>query len=401
MLFGIFFGLVCILATKLNLLIGLGIFVFSIGLSWEVLGSSLGIETIVNLTGQKLAIIISMIGFIKGRIESANIFHVLALSSLFFLQSVFFGAGYDNFKAFIGFVAPLLLVFSICDERDYCRWLKILACLALLSLIISIPFHLLGIRHLFRYESLSGFRLQGMLVASHFAFLCLYGIWAGLILRTLQWKYATFILSLNFIFLVLTGTRSILGGALLITLLYLMPIKLDSFRFSVRKGSITILTVLSLPVLYGVYVVISRTMLELGIDDERVMSGRLMAWEYFMSRIPDSAFIGHGFGAAQFLNSSGELHRGFVVPHNEYIHYGYNIGLVGLVMLLSWFQRSFKASRSNCDVVNNRILFGGFAGYALVSFFDNTLSTPQAVWPLIILISCHRVLKIQGESSVR
>lgn len=111
-------------------------------------------------------------------------------------------------------------------------------------------------------------------------------------------------------------------------------------------------------------------------------SGREQAWPFYISLSEDSPLLGRGLGFANIANALLRpvgVQEAFESPHNEYIHFyvdgglllavPFFIGLIALVLLVG------KVNR-------RRMLALGILGATLTySFVDNNFSTPQ--WDVV------------------
>jgi O-antigen ligase len=72
-------------------------------------------------------------------------------------------------------------------------------------------------------------------------------------------------------------------------------------------------------------------------------SGRLHIWSYFYEKLSDAPAVtllfGEGFGASDDFARESDPGQWFKQPHNEYLRFTFNFGLVGLVAYFSMFVR--------------------------------------------------------------
>lgn len=159
------------------------------------------------------------------------------------------------------------------------------------------------------------------------------------------------ILILSFIFVLLSGTRSSLVACLVavISMLFLSNIKNKFYYIS------SFLPILA----YFIYQkVISRLVhsgaVFTGFDSVN-FNGRLYLWEQLLTR-RDNIYFGHGAGASVEVLKRYAVGVG-VQPHNDYIRVLFDLGLIGLILLLTlllvMFLKLFKRLNKNYYKDNN------------------------------------------------
>jgi O-antigen ligase len=125
-------------------------------------------------------------------------------------------------------------------------------------------------------------------------------------------------------------------------------------------------------------------------------SGRVQAWEFYLSVADRHPFTGNGIGAAAVANARERpvgVQTNFEAPHNEYIHMYVDVGwLVGAVIVLAVAALLFSSWHSE----------GRMTGAALVTAFgvlalvDNPLSTP--VVPLGLALLLNAILPAESNA---
>lgn len=292
-------------------------------------------------------------------------------------------------KALIGLASPLLLLPVRWPERQARQLLGLLLFMPLISLAAGAFLQAAGAYPAYMMEFTGAFRLQGASIPAHLAFLAFTAFAAAVMLWQRQPNRHLFLyamMGVNFLILLLTGTRGPLLAAVPLVLVFLG----DLVRQLARGRSGLIVPLVAIVGLFAAACAwqldnlrrrsFTRTG-ESGID----LSGREEAWRFFLDKAAESPWLGRGFGAVLEAND-GTLYHGFAVPHNEYIRFFYDAGLIGatllfvalLAVLLHW-ARQLKGG------LPYGIAFA--CGFLLYSFTDNTLSTLQFTAPFCLIIA--------------
>lgn len=293
-------------------------------------------------------------------------------------------------KALIGLAAPLLLLPVRWPRRQAGQLLGLLLFLPLVSLAAGTLLHAAGLYPVYMMEFTGAFRLQGANIPAHLAFLAFTAFAAAIMLWRRWPQYSLFLYTMmgtNFLILLLTGTRGPLLAAVPLVLVFLGDLvrRLARGRSGLIVPLVVITGLISTAAVWQLDNLRKRSFTrtgEAGID----LSGREEAWRFFLDKAGESPWFGRGLGAVLEAND-GTLYTGFAVPHNEYIRFYYDTGLIGvtllfvalLTVLLFWARRLAGSGQ----------LYGlAFAfGFLLYSFTDNTLSTLQFTVPFCLIIS--------------
>lgn len=295
-------------------------------------------------------------------------------------------------KALIGLAAPLLLLPVRWPKRQAEQLLRLLLFLPLISLAVGALLQAAGLYPVYMMEFTGAFRLRGASIPAHFAFLAFTALAAAIMLWRRLPQQSVFLygmMAVNFLLLLLTGTRGPLLAAVPLMLVFLGDLVRHLARG--RSGLIVPLAVITgmigLAAIWQLDNLRKRSFTrtgEVGID----LSGREEAWRFFLDRAAESPWLGRGLGAVLEAND-GTLYTGFVVPHNEYIRFYYDAGLLGASLL-------FVALLAVLLLGARRLVSGGqmywfaFAlGFLFYSFTDNTLSTLQFTVPFCLILSAY------------
>lgn len=98
------------------------------------------------------------------------------------------------------------------------------------------------------------------------------------------------------------------------------------------KGRVSAIIPLILFVVAVAYMVIAQWDNYEMRSESKGLSGRDVAWNYFIGKANEYPIFGRGLGSTLVAND-GSIFSGFVVPHNEYIRFYYDGGLVGAILL--------------------------------------------------------------------
>lgn len=122
-----------------------------------------------------------------------------------------------------------------------------------------------------------------------------------------------------------------------------------------------------------------------GASLERVSSGRTFFWRQtltMMSDWPLSFVSGYGW------DSYATLFRGYGDPHNTYLMYWFNLGVVGLglyVLIITWIVRFVLRSLHSISVGTKPIIIGfifGLLALHVALFFVGLYSSSLFIWAL-------------------
>ncbi|MDQ0873210.1 teichuronic acid biosynthesis protein TuaE [Paenibacillus sp. V4I3] len=287
-------------------------------------------------------------------------------------------------KAFIGLAIPFVFLLVRWKPIAAERHIRVICFIPLISMIIGVFLHFAGIQPLYLVEFTGAFRMQGASIPPHLAMLAYLGVLIALIEVKRNPKHAMFfyvMVLLNFAILLSTGTRGPLIASTALLLYYLYDQIKEYFNGKLIRiiplGGFLVLTVISSILMWANVKKRSfeRTD-ETGID----LSGRSEAWDFFLKGVENSPWFGRGLGSSIVAND-GSIYAGFVVPHNEYIRFYFDTGIIGAVILfLSLFMIFYRVYRV-LDVGIKPYYIGFIIGFLVYSFSDNTLSTLQFTLP--------------------
>jgi len=289
----------------------------------------------------------------------------------------------------IGMSAPFIFLLIRWPERVTEKHIRLLCLLPAISVGIGAAFHLTGLYPVSVTEYNGAFRLQGANIPPHLAFLAFVAFFASMVAvkrfpRHMLAYYA--LMGANFLIMLLTGTRGALVAALAMVLAFAFDL-LKQFlkgKTAVIVPLVGFIAILALSVALQWDNIMKRSFGQ--TDTEVNLSGRTEAWEFFLSGVKDSPWFGRGLGAV-LVSNDGTIDKSFSVPHNEYIRFYYDGGIVGATLLfgallLVFFEAYRKAPR---DI---RLCLAAFlVGFAVYSFSDNTISSIQFIVPFCVCLN--------------
>ena len=309
----------------------------------------------------------------------------------------------DPIISFLGLLSYFLILVVKWEEKISNKIILILVFLPLISVCIGLILDIVGIHSVVYEEYFGGRRLQGANIAAHLAMLAFIGLCVSLIeiKRNSHKKFLLFSMAaINFVILLSTGTRGPLIACVFILLVFIA----DHIRDFV-KGRILIIVPLILFVITIMFFLISQwdnIMLrtfndnsgELGIN----LSGREVAWQYFISQARGAEIFGQGLGASLVAND-GSIYSGFSVPHNEYIRFYFDNGIVGLILMFGSLMFVLINIGVRLQKKVRKYYFSFILGFLLYSFVDNTLSTIQFIVPFFFYLSAISSLHMNNQTS--
>jgi hypothetical protein len=132
-------------------------------------------------------------------------------------------------------------------------------------------------------------------------------------------------------------------------------------------------------------------------------SGRTAMWQHLWDSAVREPVLGHGLATSSLLID--EYFPGLGHPHNDYLRFFHDFGVVGLSLWLAFhgwaglvlFARARRALRTgSADAPCHLVPLLGLVALALTMFTDNTISYAFVMLPLGVMIGCSL-----GRSSVR
>lgn len=289
----------------------------------------------------------------------------------------------DSFRSLLGSAAPFAFSFSRLSRR----W-----CAAMIEGVIWVPTGVMilgavlavaGIHAMMANDVGGSLRLAGSSHPAFLATLCITAVYASLIelYRTGRSRYL-WLLALNFVILVASGSRSPLFCAVVITIITF--VSLSSPNFTLRRRALPMLLgLLGLPLIVVLAATSSslRLFTVLSSSNAAELSGRDMIWPSFERAWDQSPLFGWGLGAGKVVIDPDSLLAkllGTTAAHNEYLRIGVEGGYVGLTLLIGfvalWIWRWSRLLNRVEKIVIRMIMLG----FAVECFTDNALIAAPA-----------------------
>lgn len=358
------------------------------------------------VTAYKLLFLISIIILVitKNKVNYSFSYPIIIISfiCIYSTMVVFYRGEFPLFvvfKAYIGLFLPFLILMIKWESKSIEKILFILSILPIISSIVGVTLDLLGIRDVFMYEYTGTKRFQGANVPAHLAELCFIAI-AVLVYQYIRKprNFYLLLIAINFGIVVLTYTRTFMMACSI-----LVGVVLLYFLINFLKGKVIYVITLTLALValmimiyFSLDNLMQRTFSYNGNFDT---SGREYAWTYFLKEAADTKLLGRGLGIAQLLNPPV---YGFVAPHNEYLRFYLETGIIGCILFFSAVVYIFKLVYEKIAKENTfifKVYFISFVvGFAFLSYYDNTLTNIQSMYPFIFFISA--IVSIESEKAL-
>lgn len=290
----------------------------------------------------------------------------------------------------IGMTAPFIFLLIRWPQNVAQMHIRIVCFLPMVSVACGVLFQWMGLNTMFVTEYSGAVRLQGANIPAHLAFLAFIAFLVAIIeVKRNPHKilFYYFMMGANFLILLLTGTRGPLIAALAMVLVFVFDLIKQFF-----KGK----TGLIIPLIGFIAILIVSAWLQLDNFKKRSfvqqsdsavnLSGRSEAWEFYLNGVKESQWFGRGLGSV-LVSNDGSIDGSFSVPHNEYIRFYYDGGMIGAILLfgalLIVFRDVLRRVPSDIKLYMLAFLFGFF----IYSISDNTISTIQFIVPFCVCLN--------------
>lgn len=280
-------------------------------------------------------------------------------------------------------ISTSILVVALCvarlDERSTVRVQRLVPILPAVSVILGILWNVLGVRDVFAESYLGFTRLQGSTIAAYLGAICLPAIAVGVAqLLSRPSKEVCGVLGLNVLILLLSGSRM----ALFASLVAAGPLL---FAYVLRRAPLTTLAVGSL----GFVATAINLALFTGGSFSRItqlsgntfLSGRNLLWEVLLSQ-QGSWIFGNGIGESTKVLREAALYVGTVAPHNEFLRYFFDGGVLGLLAV--FLPLLFGRAGSSTNPIRTPVMIYYKIALLAFCFTDNVLTMPST---LVLLLA--------------
>lgn len=332
----------------------------------------------------------------------------LSIWSVFILQYILqSAASYNAFDALansLPFLIGPLLVLSLSRKQNS---LPQLMELSVLTALISLPLIIYGLVELSDLAEASNYTRKGSYevrfsfghrnqLAQFFTLLVpFYGL--GIVSVKEKWKKGLFIFSIGIIFIFVTLLMNRTSLILLYgvyptaVLIYLIHNHLSSSLKKVAYG------VIGGMIFIGIVLIISMPENIPFVGDwlnSESGQERLMIWQNSLELVKESPIIGHGSGDWKIEILRTSLERAgfdnqifFQRAHNEFIHRFVENGIIGVLILITFFIYSiFAVIRSSISFHLKLFSLTGLAGFLIISNLSFPLERVELVFLLFLFI---------------
>jgi hypothetical protein len=227
-------------------------------------------------------------------------------------------------------------------------------------------------------------RLQGPSIPPHLAMITLVALAASIVVLHRTGRLSGYLWGIaNAGILAATLTRGAMLACGVLLLFALLLRRGGPVRPAVRYAMMAALAVVVVPI--GL-IALQRNQ---GNEYEGAVntSGRVQAWDFYLSVAERHPFTGNGIGAAAVANIEERpvgVQATFAAPHNEYIHMYVDTGwLVGAAILLVTGVLLYSVRHSE----GRMTALGLLGAFAVLAVVDNPLSTPVAPLGLAVLLN--------------
>jgi O-antigen ligase len=308
-------------------------------------------------------------------------------------------------RAFLGYAFPWLALLIKWDEQAANSCLTLLRALPIISIAAGVVLQLVGVTSVVRFEYTGAIRLEGALIGAHLAMVAFMAIAVSLyeLSRGSRLEGQFRWIMVNLAVLLLTVTRgSIIACCVLIGVMCL-GLYVHRRRAHAKLASAS--RKLSALLVLGIFAIFPVVMLRSAGDEyegEFNTSGRQYAWDFYLEIAGLNHWGGRGLGFANVANSiymPEGVQGAFEAPHNEYIHFYVDVGIIATVVLFAGFLIVFAKVARKLNALGRWFVLGLVLATATYAFFDNVFSTPQFIVPACLLLgAANRLSSLEGPS---
>lgn len=307
-------------------------------------------------------------------------------------------------RAALGYALPWLVFFLRWRGVTATQLMRVIGLLPAAALVVGVGLQVAGIHQLIWDEYTGAQRLTAGLAAAYLGAFGMFGTFAALWLWRSGHRRALWLALANIAVTFGTGTRGPALTALAMLWLSVIFTGRGGRRVSVMaRGAVLAVALAAVAVFLPVLV--ARTFDQGSVQGP--LSGRDQAWAFFYKVFLRHPIAGNGVGFSSVAaeeSRNGNIVAAFVAPHNTYLQFLVDFGVVGLAVALLAAIALFRYARKN--TTGHTRLMVGVLGLcvAFYAFFDNLLTSPQPAFAftltLAALLHAGREEAASGEDFV-
>ncbi len=364
---------------KVNIGLALSVLFICLGISSRVVPSAYLIQKIITLAA--CIALIALLGPDKRFAKNLYFYLITAFGCYFLADQYYVGLSFPNFlKAVIG--GGLFFLILVVDFKSYIKSIST-AYLILPFLMVPISFVLskvLGFN-----TNIGDDRFGAGIASAHYAFLGYFAVILACYHSLNRDRFSFLLYGGCLVLLLASGSRGPLIAALVPSLLLVKFLK----RPAVRQKLWFLLPIIVVVLVKFISMMIARTEMEtFNAEGSINLSGRDVAWEYFLKQVHGLNLFGAGLG------STSDITKGvkdfnlylFVAPHNEFIRFFMELGYIGATLFFLNVFLIFRFVYKNSTKQTKKFLVLAFIGFMVITIFDNTFSTIQSYLPLALIL---------------
>ncbi len=363
---------------KVNICLALAVLFLALGISSKMVPSAYLIQKAIVLSVS--VALIALLGPDKRFVKNFYFYLITVFVCYVLKDQSYIGA---NFSEFIMSVLGGALFFLILMV-DYRSYIKSIETASIILPFIMIPISFIVGKAL-GFSIGGGGRFGAGIASAHYAFLTYYTVVLACYYTLHRDRFSFVLYGGCLLLLLLSGSRGPLIAALIPSLTLIKFFK----RPAVRQKLWFLLPIIIAVIAKFVASMIARTEMEtFNAEGSINLSGRDVAWTYFLEQVHGLNLFGGGLGSTSHITEGvREMNLYlFVAPHNEFIRVFMELGWIGCILfflnIFLIFKYVFKKSTKQTRV----FLLLAFLGFLIITGFDNTFSTIQSYLPLALLL---------------
>ncbi len=363
---------------KVNICLALAVLFLCMGISARLVPSAYLVQKAIILASS--IGLLGLLGPDKRFVNNFYFYLVIVFGCYLFKDQSYVGAKFPEFLMSVLGGALFFLILLV----DYKNYIKSILTASLLLPFVMVPISIILSKVLGFSLGLDG-RFGAGIVSAHYALLTYYTVVLACYYILHRDRFSFILYGGCLLLLLLSGSRGPLIAALLPSLTLIKFFKRPAFRQKLWFLLPVIIAVLA----KFIASMIARTELETFNAESSInLSGRDVAWEYFLEHVEGLNLFGGGLGSTVHITEgvrAMNLYL-FVAPHNEFIRLYMELGWIGCTLFFLNILLIFRYVYKN-STKQTRVFLGlAFLGFLIVTGFDNPFSTVQSYLPLALLL---------------